>query len=126
MQDKTIELFSEADKKFMDRLQLLGMSRKAAGVFTYLLQRESGSSRMIEITSGLRQPEVSIGIQELSTWITITQVAPENGGRQRKTLYYSLAVPWKGVIEQYYRASCAEFDKVTAAYTALVDLDAKV
>ncbi|MFA5452022.1 MAG: hypothetical protein WC248_00395 [Candidatus Methanomethylophilaceae archaeon] len=126
MKDKTIELFSEADKKFMDRLQLLGMSRKAAGVFTYLLQRESGSSRMIEITSGLRQPEVSIGIQEISTWITITPVAPDNGGRQRKTLYYSLAVPWKEVVRHYYQESCAEFDKVQAAFTELVDLDAPI
>ena len=125
MQDKTIELFSEADKKCMARLQLLGMSRKAAGVFTYLL-RGNGSSRMIEITSGLRQPEVSLGIQEISTWITITPVAPDNGGRQRKILYYSLAVPWKEVVRHYYQESCAEFDKVQAAFTELVDLDAPI
>jgi predicted transcriptional regulator len=118
VQDKQIEIFSEEDNQMVDRLKLLGMSRKAAKVFTYLIQR-NGTALDIERITAMRQPEVSVGLKELSVWVRITpgvKVKPH----ARPVSIYSLDVPWADVVRHYYRGACENYDQVTAAYGALV------
>jgi len=124
MQDRKIEVFTEDDELIVNRLRAIGMTRKAAKVITYLMLRTDGSARDIEITTNLRQPEVSIGLKELSTWMkTELSSRPES---KRPVTIYSMAVPVTDVITHYFRAACKNWDVVSAAYRSLVDVDAKI
>jgi predicted transcriptional regulator len=62
----------EKDLEFVGVLQSLGLSRNIASVIIYLIEAEEGSSRNIEMATGLRQPEVSIAMRTLREmgWIT--------------------------------------------------------
>ena len=53
----------EKDWAFINGLQSLGVNRNVARLITYLKDIENGSSRDIEMATGLRQPEVSIATQ---------------------------------------------------------------
>ena len=119
MRDAMMELFDEEDNRFVEQMQTLGMSRKAARVFTFLCQRTSGTSREIEKAAKLHQPEVSVGIQELLSWLAVEKVESRYT-KSRATARYSLSVPWKVVVEHYYRLSCMQFDRVNAIYAELV------
>jgi len=124
MQDRKIEVFTEDDELIVNKLRAIGMTRKAAKVITYLMLRTSGSARDIEITTNLRQPEVSIGLKELSTWMK-TELNNRNGSKRPVTIY-SMAVPVSDVITHYYRDACRNWDVVSSAYESLVDIDAKI
>jgi predicted transcriptional regulator len=47
---------------FVESLQSLGVNRNVARLITYLKDVEEGSSRDIEMATGLRQPDVSIAM----------------------------------------------------------------
>ena len=54
------------DMKFIEGLQNLGVNRNVAKLITYLKDVEEGSSRDIEMATGMRQPEVSVAMGTLS------------------------------------------------------------
>lgn len=95
IRDATIKIADEKDLEFMQYLESLGMNRNVACVITYLKDVKEGSSRDIEVATGLRQPEVSIATQTLRKkgWITERNVKLENKGRPmtfyalRSTIY---------------------------------------
>ena len=55
----------EKDLEFVNGLQGLGVNRNVANLITYLKDVEEGSSRDIEIATGMRQPEVSIAMRTM-------------------------------------------------------------
>jgi predicted transcriptional regulator len=119
MQDRKIEVFTEDDELIVNRLRAIGMTRKAAKVITYMMLRTDGSARDIEITTNLRQPEVSVGLKELSTWVRVTpgvKIKPH----ARPVSVYSLAVPLGDVVRHYFKDACKNVDKVNAAYGELL------
>jgi len=124
MKTRIIETMTEEDEKIVTNLRAIGMTRKASKVLTYMLQKGSGSALDIEITTGMRQPEVSIGLKELSTWMK-TELNNRNGSKRPVTIY-SMAVPVSDVITHYYRDACRNWDVVSSAYESLVDIDAKI
>ena len=56
----------EIDMEFIEGLQNLGVNRNVAKLITYLKDVEEGSSRDIEMATGMRQPEVSVAMGTLS------------------------------------------------------------
>ena len=63
MKDYEVKVLDENDHIFIETLRNLGMSRNVATTMAYLMNVNEASSREIEISTGLRQPEVSLAMR---------------------------------------------------------------
>jgi predicted transcriptional regulator len=79
----------------------LGLNRNVASVIIYLLEAKEGSSKNIEMATGLSQPEVSIAMRTLREmgWITERDVKGNGKGRPQKI--YSLRTGIDDIIGYY-------------------------
>ncbi len=91
----------EEDYTFIETLRNLSMSRNVATTMAYLMNVDEASSREIEISTGLRQPEVSIAIRLMhnQSWISVRSEKKPGKGRPMKI--YSLAAPVDEIISYY-------------------------
>jgi predicted transcriptional regulator len=101
MKDFGVKILDEDDHIFIDTLRNLGMSRNAATTMAYLMNVDEASSREIEISTGLRQPEVSLAMRLMrqQSWISVR--SEKKSGKGRPTKIYSLAAPVDEVISYY-------------------------
>ena len=85
----TVKVLDEKDLEFIEGLQNLGVNQNVAKLITYLKDVDEGSSRDIEMATGMRQPEVSVAMGTLRTmkWISehVTK-GTERAGQQGSTL----------------------------------------
>ena len=63
MKDYEVKVLDEKDQLFIETLKNLGISRNVATIVAYLMNVDEKSSHEIEISTGLRQPEVSLAIR---------------------------------------------------------------
>jgi predicted transcriptional regulator len=82
-------------------LQRLGINRNVAKLITYLKDVEEGSSRDIEIATGMRQPEVSIAMGTLRNMGWISERDAKGIGKGRPTRIYALRATIEEIIEHY-------------------------
>ena len=77
------------------------MQRSTAALITYLANASEATSREIEMGTGLRQPEVSLGMRLLreNKWIMEREIKSERKGRPMKV--YSLGVSLEEIIKYY-------------------------
>ena len=87
--------------EFVEVMRSLKVPKGVASIITYLANTSETTSREIEIGTGLRQPEVSVGMRTLheNNWINERDVRNEGKGRPRKV--YSLRVPIDEIIKHY-------------------------
>jgi predicted transcriptional regulator len=97
----TIKVADEKDFEFVEVLQSLGVNRKAAKLITYLKDVEEGSSRDIEMATGLRQPEVSIAMGTLREMGWLSEHEVKNIGKGRPQKIYALRVTIEEIVEYY-------------------------
>ena len=73
MKDYEITVLDEDDHVFIKTLSNLGMSRNVATTMAYLMNVNEASSQEIEISTGLRQPEVSLAMRLMSnqSWVSV-------------------------------------------------------
>jgi predicted transcriptional regulator len=95
--------------EFVQGLQSLGINRNVASVITYLKNANEGSTKDIEVATGMRQPEVSIAMQILRErkWITERNVKLENKGRPMT--FYALRSTIDEIIKHYEAKKIEEF-----------------
>ena len=111
MKDLEVKMLDEEDHIFIETLRNLGMSRNVATTMAYLMNVDESSGREIEISTGLRQPEVSLAIKLMhnQSWVSVR--SEKNHGKGRPTKIYSLVVPVDEIISYYedkiYRESQA-------------------
>jgi predicted transcriptional regulator len=111
MKDLEVKMLDGEDYAFIKALNNLGMSRNAATTMAYLMNVDEASSREIEISTGLRQPEVSIAIKLMhnQSWISVRSEKKPGKGRPMKI--YALSAPVDEIISYYedkvYRESQA-------------------
>ena len=101
MKDFEVKVLDEDDHIFIETLRRLGMSRNAATMMAYLTNVDEASSREIEISTGLRQPEVSLAIKLMckQSWVSVrTEKKP---GKGRPVKVYSLMAPVDEIISYY-------------------------
>jgi predicted transcriptional regulator len=74
---------SRMDNEIIDRLIFTGMSKNLAKTLVFLSKREETTSVQIEKATGLRQPEVSLAMQELRRrgWVNKRDIKKEGKGR---------------------------------------------
>ena len=101
MKDFEVKMLDENDHIFIETLRNLGMSRNAATTMAYLMNVDEASSREIEISTGLRQPEVSLAMRLMhnQSWISVRSEKKPGKGRPMKI--YSLAAPVDEIISYY-------------------------
>jgi predicted transcriptional regulator len=101
MKDYEIKVLDEEDHIFIVTLTDLGMSRNVATTIAYLMNVNEASSREIEISTGLRQPEVSLVVRLMynQSWISVR--SEKKHGKGRPTKIYSLAAPVDEILSFY-------------------------
>ena len=101
MKDSEIKELDEDDHIFIETLKTLGMSRNVATTMAYLMNVNEASSQDIEISTGLRQPEVSLAMRLMrnQSWVSVRSEKKPGKGRPMKI--YSLAAPVDEIISYY-------------------------
>jgi predicted transcriptional regulator len=101
MKDLEIKMLDENDHIFIQALSNLGMSRNAATTMAYLMNVYEASAREIEISTGLRQPEVSLAIKLMHNQSWVSMRSEKKPGKGRPMKLYSLAAPVDEIISYY-------------------------
>jgi Predicted transcriptional regulator len=122
IKDITIRIADEKDFEFIRGLQNLGMNRNVASLVTYLKDVTEGSSRDIEIATGMRQPEVSIAMQTMRAmnWVAEHEVKGDGKGRPMK--YYALRSTIDEIIGYYEAKKSQETAQTMEAIQRLKEL----
>jgi predicted transcriptional regulator len=91
--------FSKKDETLVELLMGTGMAKNVARTLAFLRKKEETTSVEIEISTALRQPEVSIAMQELRRrkWIIKRDLKKE--GKGRPVHVYKIAIPFEKIIE---------------------------
>jgi predicted transcriptional regulator len=102
------------------------MSRNVATTMAYLLNVDEASSREIEISTGLRQPEVSIAMRLMcqQSWVSVRSEKTHGKGRPMK--FYSLAAPVDEIISYYEDKIYKESQATISAIKKLKVMSKKV
>lgn len=92
--------FSKQDELLVDYLVNTGMAKNIAKTLIFLRRKNETTSVEIETTTALRQPEVSIAMQELRRrkWVLKRDIKKEGKGRPVHS--YRLAMPFDSIIKQ--------------------------
>jgi predicted transcriptional regulator len=101
MKDSEIKMLDENDHIFVKALSNLGMSRNAATTMAYLMNVDEASSREIEISTGLRQPEVSLVMRLMCNKSWVSMRSEKKPGKGRPMKIYSLTAPVDEIISYY-------------------------
>lgn len=126
MKDQTYRTLDDKDLAFIDLLISVGVPHNVASLIAFLRSVPEASSKEIEMTTGLRQPEVSVGMTALRTlgWITEREIKPEGKGRPTKV--YSLTVTADEIIRHYEEEMKAEAEATRDAFNRLKEMAAGV
>jgi len=91
--------FSKKDESLVDLLVNTGMPKNVAKTLAFLRKKEETTSVEIEIMTALRQPEVSIAMQELRRrkWVIKRDIKKE--GKGRPVHAYKLAIPFDKIVD---------------------------
>ncbi len=91
--------FTKKDETLVKLLMRTDMPKNVAKTLVFLRKKEETTSVEIEISTALRQPEVSIAMQELRRrkWVIKRDIKKEGKGRPVHS--YKLALPFDKIIE---------------------------
>ena len=101
MKNYEVKVLDENDHIFIGTLRNLGMSRNVATMMAYLMNVDEASSREIEMSTGLRQPEVSLAMRLLCNQSWVSVHSEKKPGKGRPIKIYSLAAPVDEIISYY-------------------------
>ena len=102
------------------------MSKNVATTMAYLMNVDEASSQEIEISTGLRQPEVSLAMRLMRnhSWVSIRSEKKPGKGRPMKI--YSLAAPVDEIISYYEDKIYKESQATISAIKKLKVMSKKV
>ena len=105
---------SRRDETLVDLLIETGLSKNVAKTLVFLSKREETTSVEIEKATGLRQPEVSIAMQELRhrRWVDKRDIKKE--GKGRPVHAYRLSTGWGEILGQLDRDQQARLERIEA------------
>ncbi len=91
--------FTKKDETLVKLLMRTDMPKNVAKTLVFLRKKEETTSVEIEISTALRQPEVSIAMQELRRrkWVIKRDIKKEGKGRPVHS--YKLAISFEKIIE---------------------------
>ncbi len=91
---------TKEQKELVERLIKAGIQKNIAKTLVYVAGKEETKSREIELATDLRQPEVSIAMQNIRNrgWVTKRDIKKE--GKGRPVHGYSLDKPIEEIIKE--------------------------
>ena len=119
MKDYEVKVLDENDHIFIETLRNLGMSRNVATTMAYLMNVDEASSREIEISTELRQPEVSLAMRMMRNQSWVSTHSEKKPGKGRTMKIYSLAAPVDEIISYYEGKICKESQTTISAIKKL-------
>jgi len=114
--------FTNQDEKVVKIFQDLGMPRNLAKTLLYISQTDECRSAEIERSANLRQPEVSIAMQELQKKGWITRRDLKKKGKGRPVHIYSLSYPIDDIIKNFEEEKLEEISEIKQDLTELKNL----
>ena len=120
--DKMTDGFSNKEEELVDRLIKTGLNKNVAKTLVYISGRDEIKSREIESEIGLRQPEVSIAVQNLRDlgWVEKDKLKKE--GKGRPTHVYNLSKPIEQIVGEISKEIDNEINKLEKDKTKLKEL----
>jgi predicted transcriptional regulator len=122
VREVTIKVADEKDFEFAEVLQSLGVNRNVAKLITYLKEVDEGSSRDIEMATGMRQPEVSVAMGTLRDMGWLSEHEFKNPGKGRPQKIYALRATIEEIIEHYEAEKNQESARTIEAIQRLKEL----
>jgi len=113
---------SSQDKKIIKVFTELGMPRNLAKTLMYISGVEECRSTEIERNANLRQPEVSVAIQELQRRGWVSKRDLKKKGKGRPVHLYSLSNDLNDIIKNFEREKLKEIEVIKNDLDALKDL----
>jgi predicted transcriptional regulator len=106
--------FSKKDEALVELLMNTGMPKNVAKTLVFLRKKEETTSVEIEISTALRQPEVSIAMQELRRrkWVMKRDIKKE--GKGRPVHAYKLSIPFDKIIEALEKEERKRMERIEA------------
>jgi predicted transcriptional regulator len=120
-QNKTYKLNSQ-DEKVIKIFTELGMPRNLAKTLMYISNVEECRSAEIERQANLRQPEVSVAMQELHKKGWITKRDLKKKGKGRPVHIYKLNQPINQIVKKFEQEKLKEIESVKKDLTDLKNL----
>jgi len=122
MKKNTSHKLTEQDEKIIHIFTELGLPRNLAKTITYISQVDECRSSDIEYGAKLRQPEVSVAMQELNKrgWIDKRDLKKE--GKGRPIYLYSLTSSLENIIENFEKEKLKEIEAIKKDITELKTL----
>jgi predicted transcriptional regulator len=122
MKTLTIKQLDKKDEEIAEALISLGMSRPVARVLSYLQNGNEVTTMELERGTGLRQPEVSIAMEELGDHGWINEREEKKPGKERPNKVYSLQVGFNKIIAELEKQQKKAVDGIQASIKRLKEL----
>jgi len=119
MKENTPYKLTKQDEKIVNIFTELGMPKNLAKTLTYISQVDECRSAEVEQGADLRQPEVSVAMQELKKkgWIDKRDLKKE--GKGRPIYIYKLTSPLDNIISSFEKEKLQEIKAVKRDITEL-------
>src|SRR4030042_1121231 len=113
---------TKKDELLVELLMRTGLSKNIAKTLVYLRKKEETTSVEIESATSLRQPEVSIAMQELRRrkWVSKRDIKKEGKGRPVHS--NKLALPFEKIIEIIESEERKRIEMIEATINQLKEL----
>jgi len=120
-QDK-IYKFNPQDEKIIKVFSDLGMPRNLAKTLMYISQVDECRSAEIEHGANLRQPEVSVAMQQLQKRGWISKRDRKKKGKGRPVHLYKLTSPIDSIVDNFEKEKIKEINEIKKDLTDLKKL----
>lgn len=104
--------FKPQDKKIINIFTDLGMPKNIAKTLMYISQVEECRSAEIEHGANLRQPEVSVAMQQLQDKGWVETRHKKKKGKGRPVHLYKLTSPIDNIVQNFEREKIQEIENV--------------
>lgn len=117
--------FTKQDEMLVEYLINTGMAKNMAKTLVFLKKKNETTSVEIETSTALRQPEVSIAMQELRRrkWVTKRDIKKEGKGRPVHS--YKLALPFDSIIRQIEEEESKRIQRIETNLKSLREFGAR-
>jgi len=121
MKERTNNVFDEKDDRVVELFTQLGMPKNIAKTLMYICQVDECRSTDIEQAADLRQPEVSVAMQELRKRGWVEKHDLKKQGKGRPVHVYSPTVTLDKIIDSFEEEKLAQINDIRTNITELRD-----
>lgn len=101
------------DSEFVtERLIRTGMNKNSAKVLVYIALNQGTTSENIERDMNLRQPDVSVSVQDLYKRGWLSRVSVKRLGKGRPKYIYNLSKPFRDIVDEIGREEMEKIKEI--------------